>query len=100
VPPPQARAEKTLAFINPCAFRYQFDFWGKNRAALEAALGERAAEEAEFAEARLLLTTAIARSYIRGVALAQQLALAQEMVDAPIFSSPKSKIVRNCNSLG
>jgi NodT family efflux transporter outer membrane factor (OMF) lipoprotein len=76
-----AGAEKTMAFINPFVFRYQFDFWGKNRAALEAALGERAAEAAEFAEARLLLTTAIARSYIRGVALAQQLALAQEMVE-------------------
>jgi NodT family efflux transporter outer membrane factor (OMF) lipoprotein len=76
-----AGAEKTMAFINPLVFRYQFDFWGKNRAALEAALGEKAAEEAEFAEARLLLTTAIARSYIRGAALAQQLALAQEMVE-------------------
>jgi NodT family efflux transporter outer membrane factor (OMF) lipoprotein len=73
-------AERTVASINPLSFRYEFDFWGKNRAALEAALGEAAAAQAEFAEARLLLTTAIARSYIRGVALAQQLALAQEMV--------------------
>ncbi|MGB6324742.1 MAG: efflux transporter outer membrane subunit [Methylocella sp.] len=76
-----AGAEKTAVFINPLSFRYEFDFWGKNRATLEAALGERAAEEAEFAEVRLLLTTAIARSYIRGVALAQQFALAQEMVE-------------------
>ncbi|PNE12449.1 MAG: histidine kinase [Beijerinckiaceae bacterium] len=72
--------EVTVASINPLSFRYEFDFWGKNRAALEAALGEAAAAQAEYAEARLLLTTAIARSYIRGVALAQQLALAQEMV--------------------
>ncbi len=71
----------TAAFINPVSLRYEFDFWGKNRAAFNAALGEAAAAEAEFAEARLLLTTAIARSYIRGVALAQQLALAQEMVE-------------------
>ncbi|MGB6174762.1 MAG: TolC family protein, partial [Methylocella sp.] len=78
--PDLAGAEKTAAFINPLSFRYEFDFWGKNRAAFEAALGEAAAEEAEFAEARLLLTTAIARSYVRGVAMAQQLALAQEMV--------------------
>ena len=74
-------AEVTVASINPLSFRYEFDFWGKNRAAFNAALGEAAAAEAEFAEARLLLTTAIARSYIRGVALAQQLALAQEMVE-------------------
>lgn len=73
-------AERTVASINPLSFRYEFDFWGKNRAALEAALGEAAAAQAEFAEAQLLLTTAIARSYIRGVALEQQLALAQEMV--------------------
>ncbi|MFZ3324616.1 MAG: efflux transporter outer membrane subunit [Methylocella sp.] len=73
-------AERTVASINPLSFRYEFDFWGKNRAAFNAALGEAAAAEAEFADARLLLTTAIARSYIRGVALAQQLALAQEMV--------------------
>ncbi len=78
--PALAGAEKTAAFINPLSFRYEFDFWGKNRGAFEAALGEAAAEEAEFAEVRLLLTIAIARSYIRGVALAQQLALAQEMV--------------------
>lgn len=73
--------QKTMAFINPLSFRYEFDFWGKNRAALEAGLGEAAAAEAEFAEVRLVLTAAIARSYIRGMALAQQLKLAQEMVE-------------------
>ena len=73
-------AEKTAAFINPLSFRYEFDFWGKNRAIFNAALGEAAAEEAQFAEARLVLTTAIARAYIRGVSLAQQLAVAQERV--------------------
>ncbi len=67
--------------INPLSLRYEFDFWGKNRAALEAALGEAAAEEAERAEVRLQLTTAIARSYFRGVALRQQLELTQEMVE-------------------
>ena len=73
-------AEKTAAFINPVSFRYEFDFWGKNRAIFDAALGEAAAEEAQFAQARLVLTTAIARAYIRGVSLAQQLAVAQERV--------------------
>ncbi|HET6378406.1 MAG TPA: efflux transporter outer membrane subunit [Methylocella sp.] len=73
-------AEKTSDTLNLLSFRYEFDFWGKNRAAFEAALGEAAAQEAEAAQARLLLTTALARFYIRGAALAQQLALAQEMV--------------------
>jgi outer membrane protein TolC len=34
-------AEKTSDTLNPLAFRYEFDFWGKNRAALEAALGQQ-----------------------------------------------------------
>jgi outer membrane protein TolC len=72
--------EKTSDSFNPVSFRYELDFWGKNRAAFEAALGEATAEEAEFAETRLLLTTAIARSYIRGAIFAQELALIQEMV--------------------
>ncbi|PZR85456.1 MAG: histidine kinase [Hyphomicrobiales bacterium] len=73
-------AEKTSDTLNAISLRYEFDFWGKNRAALEAALGEAAAEEAELAEARLLLTTAIARAYIRGATLAQQLGLVQHTV--------------------
>jgi NodT family efflux transporter outer membrane factor (OMF) lipoprotein len=72
--------EFTSDSLNPLSFRYEFDFWGKNRAAFEAALGEAASQEAEFAEARLLLTTAIARAYIRGVLLSQELGLIQETV--------------------
>ena len=63
--------EKTSDTFNPVSIRYEFDFWGKNRADLEAALGEATAEEAELAETRLLLTTAIARSYIGGATFAQ-----------------------------
>jgi outer membrane protein TolC len=73
-------AEKTSDTFNPVSIRYEFDFWGKNRAALEAALGEATAEEAELAETRLLLTTAIARSYIGGATFAQELALIRDMV--------------------
>jgi len=67
------------AFINPLSLRYQFDFWGKNRAALDASLGEAAAEQAQQAETLLHLTGAIARSYIHGMVLRQQLELAQDM---------------------
>ena len=66
--------------INPLSFRYEFDFWGKNRAMLEAALGHAAAEEAETAEVRLRLTTGIARAYFRGQALQQQLAIVKTIV--------------------
>ncbi|TRX00536.1 efflux transporter outer membrane subunit [Candidatus Methylobacter oryzae] len=76
-----AGANIVFGRINPFNFRYEFDFWGKNRAALEAAMGEAAAEEAEQAEVLLQLTAAIARSYIRGFALRQQLDLAHTMVE-------------------
>ncbi|MDD2658700.1 MAG: efflux transporter outer membrane subunit [Methylococcales bacterium] len=76
-----AGANIVFGRINPFNFRYEFDFWGKNRAAMDAALGEATAEKAELAEVLLQLTTAIARSYIRGVALQQQLNLAHAMVE-------------------
>lgn len=44
-------------------FNWEIDFWGKNRAALAAAVSESQARRAELAQARLILTTAIARSY-------------------------------------
>ncbi len=44
-------------------FNWEIDFWGKNRAALAAAVSESQARRADVAQARLILTTAIARSY-------------------------------------
>lgn len=67
--------------VSPLSFRYEFDFWGKNRAILEAALGEAQAEAAERAETLLLLTTGVARAYFRTIALRQQLDLARDMVE-------------------
>ncbi|MBS1209057.1 MAG: multidrug transporter [Proteobacteria bacterium] len=44
-------------------FSWELDFWGKNRAAVAAARGEREAAAAETAQARLLLTSSIAAGY-------------------------------------
>jgi NodT family efflux transporter outer membrane factor (OMF) lipoprotein len=78
---PKVAGDKILlGVINPLSFRYEFDFWGKNRATLEAALGLAAAEEAERAEVRLRLTTGIARAYFRGQALQQQLTVVKTIV--------------------
>ena len=44
-------------------FNWEIDFWGKNRAALASAVSESQARRAEVAQARLILTTSIARSY-------------------------------------
>lgn len=79
--PEVAGARILLGVINPLSFRYEFDFWGKNRATLEAALGQAGAEEAEKAEVRLRLTAGIARAYFRGHALSRQLALARHIVE-------------------
>ncbi len=45
------------------AFEYEFDFWGKNRNLFKATLGELKAQEAEFAQAKLILSTSLAQSY-------------------------------------
>ena len=42
---------------------YEFDFWGKNRAAVAAAASELRAAQADAAEARLALSTGIALAY-------------------------------------
>jgi NodT family efflux transporter outer membrane factor (OMF) lipoprotein len=44
-------------------FRWELDFWGRNRAALAAATSERAAKEAEWAQARLILTAEVTAGY-------------------------------------
>src|SRR5712664_496199 len=46
-------------------FNYEFDFWGKHRAELEAALGDASAVLADAAQARLVLATAVAQTYFQ-----------------------------------
>ncbi len=45
--------------------RYEFDIWGRNRKAYEAALGAVRAAEMDAEAARLLLETAVTRAYIQ-----------------------------------
>ncbi|CAB1276436.1 efflux transporter outer membrane subunit [Candidatus Nitrosacidococcus tergens] len=70
-----------LGIINPVGFRYELDFWGKNRSLMEAALGRSLAEMAEKAQVRLELTTSIARSWFHGLATYQQLQLVYKMIE-------------------
>ena len=44
-------------------FSYEFDFWGKNRAAFAAATSDTQAVQAEFAASRLMLAAAVASAY-------------------------------------
>lgn len=64
VPPPLAGSSTS---VNETAldFSYELDFWGRNRASLDAALSQTQAAEADGAAARLLLATAVARNYVQ-----------------------------------
>ncbi|HEY8095770.1 MAG TPA: efflux transporter outer membrane subunit [Methylobacter sp.] len=69
----------TGAYIDPAVFRYHLDLWGKDKATLEAALGKERAQASELAMARLMLSTAIARSYIRLCSAEEDIELAHAL---------------------
>ncbi|WP_442756715.1 efflux transporter outer membrane subunit [Methylocystis sp. JAN1] len=77
--PNQAGLEKSAAFLNPISAKWELDFWGKNRALLDASIGDALAQEGELEQTRLLLTTSVARAYLRGYVLSEQLKLAREL---------------------
>lgn len=59
MPPPDWNDYGTLTMD----FSYDFDFWGKNSAAVAAATSDYAATQAEVAGARLMLSTSVANAY-------------------------------------
>jgi multidrug efflux system outer membrane protein len=63
-------------------FRYDFDFWGKTRAAVAAAVDEAHASEAERSAAALVLTTAVADTYFGWQGDQAHLAIAKASVAA------------------
>ncbi|MDR2012103.1 MAG: efflux transporter outer membrane subunit [Rhodanobacter sp.] len=63
-------------------FQYDFDFWGKTRAGIVAALDEAHAQAAERNTAALMMTTAVADTYFGWQADQARLALARESVRA------------------
>ena len=62
-------------------FQYDFDFWGKTRAAVAAAVDEARAAEAERSAASLVLTSAVADTYFAWQADQAHLALANESIE-------------------
>jgi NodT family efflux transporter outer membrane factor (OMF) lipoprotein len=77
--PLQGGKEKSAAFLNPISAKWEIDFWGKNRALLDASIGDALAQAGELEQTRLLLTTSVARAYLRGYILGQQLKLAKQL---------------------
>jgi NodT family efflux transporter outer membrane factor (OMF) lipoprotein len=57
---PQGWNDYGLATVN---LTWELDFWGKNRAALAAAVSEQRAAEVEVAQTRLILSTSVASAY-------------------------------------
>jgi NodT family efflux transporter outer membrane factor (OMF) lipoprotein len=70
-PPPLGGSIRTLgdAQINAS---WELDFFGRNRAAIEAALGAERAAQADVQAARVLLASNVARSYVQLARLVEQ----------------------------
>ena len=59
-PCPRAGTTMVLATLN---LSWELDFWGKNRAALAAAISEQRRPQVEVAQTRLILSTSVASAY-------------------------------------
>ena len=75
---PQGYNDQGTMMLN---FGWELDFWGRNRAAIAAASTQAQAAEADAAQARLILATAITGAYIDLDRLYQEHDLAQRAVE-------------------
>ncbi|MEI6802692.1 MAG: efflux transporter outer membrane subunit [Burkholderiales bacterium] len=75
-PPPLAGTVRETATLQASA-SWELDFFGKNRAALDAALGQMQAAQADAQAARMLLASSVARSYFQLLRLQAQSELVQ-----------------------
>ncbi|MBE0623123.1 MAG: efflux transporter outer membrane subunit, partial [Burkholderiales bacterium] len=76
-PPPIAGSWHTQTDL-AASFGYEFDLWGRNRAAYEAALGQTRAAEVDAYAVRLLLAANVARAYVQLGRSFEQLQLARD----------------------
>ena len=75
-PPPIAGSVRNSGNLQ-ATFHWDLDFFGRNRAALEAALGGARSAEAETAAARLALASQVARGYFQLARLVEQRTIAE-----------------------
>lgn len=64
VPPPVAGTWQTINNVS-LGLGYELDFWGKNRAAVNAALDRVHATQVDLQAARLMLSVAVVHTYLR-----------------------------------
>jgi NodT family efflux transporter outer membrane factor (OMF) lipoprotein len=79
VPPPLAGSVQSSGTAQLAA-SWELDFFGKNRAALEAALGTERAAQADAQAARVLLAAQVAQTYFAWVGLREQRRVAQQVL--------------------
>jgi NodT family efflux transporter outer membrane factor (OMF) lipoprotein len=79
-PPPLAGSWHTQTQL-AASFSYEFDLWGRNRAAYDAALGQVRAAEVDAYAVRLLLASSVARAYAQLGRSFEQLELTQATLE-------------------
>ena len=79
-PPPIGGSTHTTTQLDAAA-SWDPDFWGRNRAAYEAALGRERAAQAEAFAARLVLSASVANVYVQLARGYDQLELARRTLD-------------------
>jgi len=80
VPPPYAGGWSTFDQLQ-ATLSWDIDFWGKNRAAFEQALGQAKAAELDAQAARLALSVDVAHAYVQLMRAYLQLDVAQATVE-------------------
>lgn len=78
VPPPYAGSTYNVNDLS-IGGNWEIDFFGRNREALKAALGELRAQEAEHQAARILIASEVASNYFVLARLQQQLLFAEQL---------------------
>ena len=76
IPPPLAGSVREIGSLQLNA-SWELDFFGKNRAALNASLGQERAALADAQAARMLLASSVARTYFQLVRIEAQLGIAK-----------------------
>jgi NodT family efflux transporter outer membrane factor (OMF) lipoprotein len=66
--------------INPLILRYHLDFWGRDEAALQGAIGRSLAVAAELADARLLLASTVAKAYFELLVAVEKQGIAERIL--------------------
>jgi len=80
IPPPFNGAWATQAQLEATA-NYEFDLWGKNRAAYDSAVGQAKAAEIDAFAARLTLSVNVAAAYVQLQRAYMQLDVAEHTLD-------------------